>query len=78
MFHENFKWSNHAAMVIKAKINNHNVQAVVDTGCSGSIVSQGCYERLDLKEDENFNDTVISGEHSLQEKKYIKRIEFRC
>lgn len=38
-------------MVVKAYLNERKVATVVDTGCSGVIISQGCYERLGLKED---------------------------
>ena len=49
---EHFKWSWKEALAIQAEINGRKVVAIVDTGYSGVVVLQGCYERLKLKEDD--------------------------
>lgn len=49
---EHFKWLLKGALATQAKIEGQKVVAIVDTGCSGVVVLQGCYERLELKEDD--------------------------
>ena len=49
---EYFQWSKDSAVFIEAKIFGVKIAAVVNTGCSGVAISQGCFECLNLQEDE--------------------------
>ena len=40
---ELFVWTNKSAIIIQAMIKGVKVSAVIDTGCSGVIVSQSCW-----------------------------------
>ena len=49
---ESFVWTNKSAIIIPAMIKGIKVSVVINTGCSGVIISQSYYDRLKLVSDD--------------------------
>ena len=57
---QKFDWTKCLAVVILAKVNGKPVVAIVDTGSDGVVISESCFERLGLKEDNEVEYTITS------------------
>ena len=49
---QKFNWTKCSDTAIPAKSNGKPVVAIVDTGSTGAVISEGCFERIELKEDD--------------------------
>ena len=43
-----FNWSELSVLLVKASISGNNVNAIIDTGCSGVVISKGCLDCLQI------------------------------
>ena len=57
---QKFNWTKCSAVAIPAKVNGKPVVAIVDTGSAGVVISESCFERLGLKEDDEIEYTITS------------------
>ena len=58
MVPQKFDWTKCLAIAITAKVNGKPVVAIVDTKSAGVVISEGCFERLVLKEDDEVEFTI--------------------
>lgn len=78
MLTESFSWSKKSALILPACIEGKSVIAVIDTGCSGVVISQGCFERLKLKEDDSVEFTLTSAVDTVKKsRKVFKGLEIK-
>ena len=59
MILQKFDWTKCSAVAIMAKVNGKPVVAIVDTGSAGVVISESCFERLGLKEDDEVEYTIL-------------------
>ena len=57
---QKFNWTKCLAVAIPAKVNGKPVVDIVDTGSAGVVISESCFERLGLKEDDEVEYTITS------------------
>ena len=55
---QKFDWTKCSDVAVPAKVNGKPVVAIVDTGSAGVVISESCFERLGLKEDDEVEYTI--------------------
>ena len=53
-------WTKCLASAIRAKVNGKPVVAIVDTGSAGVVISESCFVRIGLKEDNEVEYNITS------------------
>ena len=57
---QKFDWTKCSAVAIPSKVNGKPVVAIVDTRSAEFVISESCFERLGLKEDDEVEYTITS------------------
>ena len=63
-----FNWSESSVLSVKASISGNNVNTIIDTGCSGVVISKGCLDCLQIPSSESI-DFCVSTSLSVSNKK---------
>ena len=64
-----FNWSESSVLSVKASISGNNVNAIIDTSCSGVVISKGCLDRLQIPSSGSI-DFCVSTALSVSNKKH--------
>ena len=63
---ENFQWMDKSAITVPAMLEGKKVIVIIDTGCSGVIVSKGCINRLGLVAESQIEFTLNTAEGTVE------------
>ena len=67
-------WTQDNAILLKVQIGSVTVNAIVDTGSSGVVLSEACFQRLGLKEDKEVEFTINSATQTV---KKLRKLIFK-
>ena len=52
---KDFLWSQQTAIALKALLNNQKVIIIINTVCSGVVISKNCFRRLGIVQNREVN-----------------------